>query len=90
MGKKPATRQCVGCCESFDKRNLMRVIKTPEGEIKLDFTGKSNGRGAYLCKKTECLKKAQKNNGLNRSLKVAIPEEIYHQLERELCEIESE
>ncbi|MDD5950218.1 MAG: YlxR family protein [Lachnospiraceae bacterium] len=87
MNKKPATRQCVGCRESFEKRNLIRVIKTPEGEIQLDVTGKSNGRGAYLCKNTECLKKARKNQGLNRSLKMAIPDEIYEQLEKELSEI---
>lgn len=87
MNKKPATRQCVGCRESFEKRNLIRVIKTPEGEIQLDVTGKSNGRGAYLCKNAECFKKARKNQGLNRSLKMAIPDEIYEQLEKELSEI---
>lgn len=89
MNKKPATRQCVGCRESFEKRDLIRIIKTPEGEVKLDATGKSNGRGAYLCKNAECLKKARKSQGLNRSLKMAIPDEIYDQLEKELSEIES-
>lgn len=89
MNKKPATRQCVGCRESFEKRDLIRIIKTPEGEVKLDATGKSNGRGAYLCKNAECLKKARKSQGLNRSLKMVIPDEIYDQLEKELSEIES-
>ena len=90
MGKKVATRQCVGCRESFDKRELIRVIKTPEEEIRLDVTGKANGRGAYLCKRTECFKKARKNRGLSRSLKMEIPDDIYEQLEKELSTIESQ
>ena len=89
MNKKATVRQCVGCREMFEKRNLLRVIKTPEGEIALDRTGKKNGRGAYLCAKVQCLQMAHKNQGLNRSLKIAVPDEIYQQLEKELNEIES-
>lgn len=89
MSKKPATRQCVGCRETFEKKSLIRVIKTPEDDICLDATGKSNGRGAYICKNVDCLKKAKKNQGLARSLKVTMPEEIYEELEKELSKIES-
>ena len=87
MAKKIPLRQCVGCGEMKGKKEMIRVIKTPEGEICLDATGKKNGRGAYVCKSAECLKKARKNQGLNRSLKMAIPDEIYEQLEKELSEI---
>ena len=89
MNKKATVRQCVGCREMFEKRELLRVIKTPEGEIVLDKTGKKNGRGAYICSKLECFQKARKNRGLNRSLKMEIPDEIYNELEKELSEIES-
>lgn len=68
---------------------MMRVIKTAEDEIVLDVTGKKNGRGAYLCKSEECLKKARKNKGLERSFKTSIPEVVYEELEREFSEIES-
>lgn len=89
MGKKPATRQCVGCRERYDKKQLIRVIRTPMEEIRLDMTGKQNGRGAYLCHRPECLKKARKTGALSRSLKVVIPDAIYDQLEKELSEIET-
>ena len=59
-GKKTPTRQCIGCGDKKDKKELIRVIKTPEGEITVDFTGKKNGRGAYICNSTECLKQAVK------------------------------
>lgn len=86
--KKVPMRQCVGCQNMVSKRELIRVIKTSEGEIRLDVTGKQNGRGAYICKKKECLEKAMKKHSLERSLKVAIPDEIYDSLKEELNRIE--
>ena len=82
--KKVPMRQCVGCGEMKNKREMIRVIKTSENEIILDATGKKNGRGAD----SECLKKAEKSKGLERSLKTAIPKEIYEQLEEEMEAIE--
>ena len=86
--KKVPMRQCVGCGEMKNKREMIRVIKTSENEIILDATGKKNGRGAYLCADSECLKKAEKSKVLERSLKTAIPKEIYEQLEEEMEAIE--
>lgn len=86
--KKVPMRQCVGCQNMVSKRELIRVIKTSEGELRLDATGKQNGRGAYICKKKECLEKAMKKHSLERSLKVAIPDEIYDSLKEELNRIE--
>ena len=82
--KKIPLRQCIGCGEMKNKREMIRVIKTPEGEILLDATGRKNGRGAYLCPSGECMKKAVKNKGLERSFKMAIPKEIYENLEKEM------
>ena len=82
--KKIPLRQCIGCGEMKSKKEMIRVIKTPEGEILLDATGRKNGRGAYLCPSGECLKKAVKNKGLERSFKMAIPKEIYENLEKEM------
>lgn len=84
MPKKIPTRQCIGCREMATKKEMLRVIKTPEEKIELDATGKKNGRGAYICFKKECLLMALKNKGLERSLKTKIPEEIYTELEEEL------
>jgi len=81
-------RQCVGCGEMKNKREMIRVIKTSENEIILDATGKKNGRGAYLCISRECLKKARKNKGLERSFKMSIPNEVYDSLEKEYDENE--
>lgn len=72
------------------KKDMFRVIKTPEEDIILDTTGKKNGRGAYLCPSLQCFKKAVKSKGLERSLKVSIPDEVYVQLEKELAKLESE
>lgn len=83
MGKKIPLRQCVGCGEMKSKKEMMRVIKTAENEILLDMTGKQNGRGAYLCLSLECMQKARKNKGLERSFKMKIPDEIYGRLEAE-------
>ena len=81
--KKIPMRQCVGCGEMKAKKELLRVLKTEDGDL-LDATGKKNGRGAYICANTECLKKARKSKGLERSLKVAIPDEVYENLEKEM------
>lgn len=85
--KKVPMRQCVGCGEMKSKKELLRVIKTPEEEIVLDTTGRKNGRGAYICASMECLKIAQKKRGLERSLKVSIPEEVYESLEQEMSKV---
>lgn len=90
MSKKIPLRQCIGCGEMKSKKEMMRILKTPEGPIVLDVTGKKNGRGAYLCKSAECLKKARKGKGLERSFKMSIPDEVYEDLEREFSEIEAE
>lgn len=82
--KKIPLRQCIGCGEMKSKRDMIRVIRTQEGEILLDATGRKNGRGAYLCPSEECLKKAVKNKGLERSFKMAIPKEVYENLEKEM------
>ena len=89
MSKKIPLRQCVGCGEMKGKKEMLRVLKTTEGPIVLDTTGKKNGRGAYLCKSVECLKKAKKNKGLERSFKMSIPDEVYEDLEKEFGEIEA-
>lgn len=90
MAKKIPMRQCVGCGEMKNKKDMMRVLKSAEGPIVLDMTGKKNGRGAYLCMNKECLVKAGKNKGLERSLKMSIPGEIYENLEKEFKEGEYE
>ena len=84
MQKKIPQRQCMGCRERMDKRDLIRVVRTPEGAVTLDFSGKLNGRGAYLCPKTDCLKKAQKSKALERSLEVPIPDTVYDRLAKEM------
>ena len=81
--KKIPMRQCVGCGEMKAKKELIRVIKTEE-EVLLDTTGRKNGRGAYICANPECLKKARKSKGLERSLKASIPDEVYDNLEKEM------
>ncbi len=86
MAKKIPMRQCVGCGEMKNKKEIMRVLKPAEGPVVLDMPGKKNGRGAYLCMTRECLQKARKNKGLERSLKMTIPDELYENLEREFEE----
>lgn len=88
MAKKIPLRQCIGCGEMKSKKEMMRILKTAEDDIVLDVTGKKNGRGAYLCISEECLKKARKNKGLERSFKRKIPDEIYDRLEKEFDESE--
>ena len=80
VNKKVPMRQCVGCGEMKSKKELLRVIKTPEEEIVLDATGRKNGRGAYICASMDCLKTARQRKGLERSLKTAIPEVVYNSL----------
>lgn len=86
MAKKISMRQCVGCGEMKNKKDMMRVLKSAEGSIALDMTGKKNGRGAYLCMHKECLARARKNKGLERSFQMSIPDEVYENLEREFEE----
>ena len=85
--KKVPLRQCIGRQEMKSKKEMIRVIKTAEDEIMLDATGRKNGRGAYLCPSMECLKKAVKGKGLERSFKMAIPKEVYETLEKEMEEL---
>ncbi len=82
--KKKPQRQCTGCGEMRDKGDLIRVIRTPEDKIEVDFTGKKNGRGAYLCNNPDCLAKARKKKSLERSLKMAIPAEVYERISEEM------
>lgn len=89
MSKKIPLRQCVGCGEAKNKKDMIRVLRTEENSIVLDETGKKNGRGAYLCKTKECFLKARKNKGLERSFKMSIPDEVYDTLEREIEQIET-
>lgn len=81
-------RKCVGCGEMKNKKEMMRVLKTSEDEFVLDATGKKNGRGAYVCLSKECLEKAIKTKGLERSFKQAIPKDVYERLEKEMNALE--
>ncbi len=82
--KKIPQRQCVGCRVMKDKKSLIRVVKSPEGAISLDFVGKKPGRGAYVCRDVACLKRARKSRALERAFETAIPPEVYDALEAEL------
>jgi predicted RNA-binding protein YlxR (DUF448 family) len=75
---------CSGCGEHRPKRDLIRVVRSPEGEISLDLTGRKNGRGAYLCPRAECLQKARRARRIERSLGCPIPDEVYDEMEKEL------
>ena len=90
MNKKSPMRLCIGCGEMKNKKELIRILHTPDDTFVLDVTGKKNGRGAYLCKDGECLKKAIKSKGLERSFKMSIPKEVYDALEEEFINIETE
>lgn len=87
--KKIPMRKCVGCQEMRSKKEMLRVLKTSDEDFVLDATGRKNGRGAYLCFSKECLDKAIRNKGLERSFKQAIPKEVYENLERELENLEN-
>ncbi len=82
--RKVPERRCVGCRGTFEKRNLLRVVRSPEGEISVDFTGKKSGRGAYLCKNLDCFKKAKKSGVLRHALECEISDEIMDIVEREI------
>ena len=84
MITKIPMRRCVGCMEQRPKRELIRVVRSPEGEISLDTTGKKSGRGAYLCPDPACLAKARKARRLERALECEIPDEVYERIEKEL------
>ena len=90
MPKKIPMRQCVGCREMREKKELIRVVKSPEGEISLDFKGKKPGRGAYLCPDENCLKRARKARALERAFETAIPTEVYDALEAQMKAGESD
>ncbi|MBQ1284683.1 MAG: YlxR family protein [Clostridia bacterium] len=82
--RKQPMRMCTGCGEMKEKRELIRVVKSSDGEISLDKTGKKNGRGAYICHNAACLKKARKNKRIERAFEVTIPDEIYDRMEEEI------
>ena len=84
MPKKVPLCQCTGCREMKPKRELIRVVRSPENEISLDFKGKAPGRGAYVCPNMDCLKKAIKSKALERAFNTKIPDEIYQQLEEQM------
>ena len=86
--KKIPMRQCLGCNEHKPKNELMRVVRTPEGDVVLDFTGKKSGRGAYVCKSLSCLRKARKSKRLEKNLDCAISEEVYDNMESEISQHE--
>ena len=84
MNKKVPLRQCVGCREMKDKRELIRVVHAPDGTISLDFKGKMNGRGAYVCRSSECLRRAIRQKQLERQLQVSLTEEVNEALMAEM------
>ncbi|MGN1001574.1 MAG: RNase P modulator RnpM [Oscillospiraceae bacterium] len=84
MQKKIPMRQCLGCREMKPKRELIRVVRSPQGEISLDFKGKAQGRGAYVCPDPECLKKAIRSRAIERAFETSVPEEIYDRLRQEM------
>ncbi len=87
--KKPI-RTCLGCGEPREKKSLVRIVRTPEGEILVDPTGKKSGRGAYICPNPTCLEKARKKKSLERSLECEIPVEIYERLSRGIAVAQSQ
>ena len=84
--RKIPQRQCLGCREMKDKKSLIRVVRSPEGEISLDFVGKKSGRGAYVCHSTECLAKARRSKALERAFQTEIPNEVYAALAEQMEE----
>ena len=84
MQKKIPMRQCTGCREMKPKRELLRVVRSPEGEVSIDFRGKKPGRGAYVCRDAECLKRAVKSKALERSFGAAVPEDVLETLRQQM------
>lgn len=87
MPKKIPMRQCLGCREHKPKKELIRVVRSPEGEVSLDFKGKLPGRGAYVCPLPDCLAKARKSRALERAFETALPPEVYEALEQQMKEV---
>ncbi len=86
--KKIPLRKCLGCQEQFPKKELLRIVRTIEGDVTVDMTGKINGRGAYICSKLACFKLAEKKKALQRALESEIPQEIMSKLEQEVIKHE--
>ena len=86
--KKVPMRQCVGCRELRNKKDLMRILKTPDNNVIFDDAGRMNGRGAYICPSVECLKKARRTKAIERSLDISIPDEVYDAIERQMSELD--
>ena len=86
--RKQPLRRCIGCGEHREKRVLIRIVRAPDGNVSLDFTGKKSGRGAYLCKNPACFKKARKSRRAEQNLECEIPDAVYDALEKELNETE--
>ena len=82
--RKIPQRQCLGCREMKNKKDLIRVVRSPEGEISLDFKGKKPGRGAYVCPSAECLKKVRKSKALERAFSAPLPDEVWEALEEQM------
>ena len=80
MPKKIPQRMCLGCREHKDKKELVRVVRSPEGEVSVDLTGRKNGRGAYICRSADCLKKARKQKAISKALNCEISDEVFEQL----------
>ena len=88
--RKVPMRQCLGCNEHKPKREMIRVVRTPEGAVELDFVGKKSGRGAYICPKRSCFAKARKSKRIENILEVKLPEEIYDRMEQSISEAEEQ
>ena len=86
--KKTPMRMCIGCREMKPKQELMRVVKSPQGDISLDLTGKKNGRGAYVCKNIDCIKKAEKHKAFNHNFGITVDSKVYDEILKEFSEIE--
>jgi predicted RNA-binding protein YlxR (DUF448 family) len=86
--KKIPMRKCLGCNEMKPKKELIRAVKSPEGEISLDLTGKKSGRGAYICRSKKCFARARKSKRIDKALDVSVPEDVYDRMETELSENE--
>lgn len=89
QGKRSPQRTCAACGEVKNKSDLVRIVRTPEGEILMDDTGRKNGRGTYICRNPECLEKARKKKSLDRSLRTTVPEEVYSRLKEAFSDIET-
>ncbi len=88
--KKIPMRQCLACREHRPKKELVRIVRSPEGVVSLDFDGRANGRGAYLCRDVQCLQRARKARALERAFSAQIPEAVYAELEKELVQSREE